>query len=133
MPQGEDELLVAVHVPAAATRGRSGFVKLGARRHLVISIAMAAARVALEGGRIAEAALSIGACGPVATRLPAVEAALRGLGPDAVARAVDPAEVGAALSPIDDLRADAGYRARAAAELLRRALADAIAPTRTAA
>jgi CO/xanthine dehydrogenase FAD-binding subunit len=41
--------------------------------------------------------------------------------------------VAAALSPIDDVRADAGYRAEAAAELLRRALADLAGPEARAA
>ncbi len=37
-----DEILTAVLVPEAAIRGRSVFLKLGARRYLVISIAMVA-------------------------------------------------------------------------------------------
>ena len=116
-----DELLAAILVPAAAVLGRSVFLKLGARRYLVISIAMAAARIALADGRVAAAALAVGACGPVATRLPAVEAALLGHPPDP--RRIDPAAVAAALAPIDDHRAPAGYRAEAAAELLGRAVA----------
>ena len=77
-----DELLTAVLIPAAATEGRSAFLKLGARRYLVISIAMVAARLATADGRVTAAALAVGACGPVATRLPAVEAALVGHPPD---------------------------------------------------
>ena len=63
----------------------------------------------------------MGACGPVAVRLPNVEAALIGkpCDPDLVTDAA----VAAALSPIDDVRADAAYRARAAAELMRRTVA----------
>src|SRR5690349_13938459 len=41
----KDELVTAIRVPKAAAAGRSAFVKLGARRYLVISIAMAAARI----------------------------------------------------------------------------------------
>ncbi len=121
-----DELMVAVHAPPAGCRGRGGFAKLGARRHLVISIGMCAARVEVEGGRVARAALAMGACGPVAVRMPEVEAALAGVPVGEVAAAVTEAAAAARLSPIDDIRAEAGYRRRAAAELARRALAQAL-------
>ena len=82
---------------------------------------MVAARLVVADGRVAQAALAVGACGPVATRLPAVEAALLGHPPDP--DRIDPAAVAAALAPVDDHRAAAAYRAEAAAELLRRAVA----------
>lgn len=118
-----DEILTAVILPQAALAGQGRFLKLGTRAHLVISIVMVATRIAVHDGRIAAAALSVGACSPVAVRLPAQERALVGLTPDRAARAIDPALVGAALSPIDDVRADAAYRGGAAVELLARALA----------
>jgi CO/xanthine dehydrogenase FAD-binding subunit len=122
------EILTAVLLPEAALAGRSAFLKLGARRYLVISIAMVAARLAVAGGRVEAAALAVGACGPVAVRLPAVEAALIGAPADAgLAGRIDPAPVAAALAPIDDVRAGAAYRAEAAAELLRRAVARLVA------
>lgn len=115
-----DELLTAVLIPVAATHGVSHFLKLGARKYLVISIAMTAARIVIEDGVVAEAALSVGACSPVATRLAEAEAALIGAPLDPL-RITD-AMVDAALSPIDDVRADAGYRRSSAAELVRRTL-----------
>jgi CO/xanthine dehydrogenase FAD-binding subunit len=119
--RGPEEILTAILVPETALRGASTFLKLGARRHLVISIAMAAARLVIEDGRIAEARLALGACGPVATRLPAVEAALLGAkaGPSAAER-IDAPAVAAALAPITDTRATAEYRLEAATVLLRR-------------
>ena len=42
------EMVTAIRVPKAATAGASNFQKLGARRYLVISIAMAAARIAVD-------------------------------------------------------------------------------------
>lgn len=119
----DDEVMTGVFIPEAALSGRSRFVKLGARRYLVISIAMVAVRLVVEGGRIATAALAVGACSATARRLPAVEAALLGAAPDRVAGLIDDARVAAALAPLDDIRASAGYRAAAAAELLRRAVA----------
>ncbi|MCR8725006.1 FAD binding domain-containing protein [Frigidibacter sp. SLM-1] len=118
------ELMTAIHLPADALRDRSRFLKLGARSHLVISIAMVAVRVRVGAGRIAEAALAVGACGPVAARLPEVEAALIGASPAEAPDRIDPATVAAALAPLDDIRATAAYRGDAAAVLLRRALAD---------
>lgn len=126
---GPREILTAVLVPEAALAGRSAFAKLGARRHLVISIAMVAVRLVVSDGRVAAAALAVGACGPVATRLAGLEAALAGGPADAtLADRVDDGAVAAALAPIDDIRADAGYRAAAAAELVRRTLRRLVTP-----
>jgi CO/xanthine dehydrogenase FAD-binding subunit len=113
-----DELVAALHFPAGA--GRSVFLKLGARRHLVISIAMVAAAAEAAQGRLIRPRIAVGACGPVATRLPAVEAALDGRAPDP---AVVTAEMLAPLAPIDDVRGTAAYRGAAALELVRRAVA----------
>lgn len=114
------EMITALHIPDAALTGSGHFLKLGARKYLVISIAMTAARIVTEDGVVTKAALCIGSCGPVATRLPEIEAQMLGqpLSPDAVTDTM----VAAALNPIDDMRADAPYRATSAAELLRRTL-----------
>jgi CO/xanthine dehydrogenase FAD-binding subunit len=117
------ELMTAVRVPISSTAGRSVFVKLGARRYLVISIAMAAVRLVLDReGRIAEAALAIGSCSVVATRLPALEAAFVGQRVDGefVGR-IEPRDL-SALAPIDDVRGSAEYRLAAAREILARAI-----------
>ena len=113
------ELVTALHIPARDT-ARGSFLKLGARRYLVISIAMVALIAELTDGHISHARLAIGACGPVAIRMPAVEAALIGHKPDP--SRITPGLV-AALSPIDDIRATAAYRRHAAIELTRRAVA----------
>lgn len=116
-----DELLTAIRIPRAAAEGSSHFVKLGARRYLVISIAMAAARLVMEDGRIVKAAIAVGACSAVALRLKALETALAGRSiDDAVALAADwPMEE---LSPIADVRGSADYRRHAAREIVARAL-----------
>jgi CO/xanthine dehydrogenase FAD-binding subunit len=117
------ELVTAVLVPAAATAGRSTFLKLGARRYLVISIAMVAARLAVESGRVRQAAIAIGSCSEVAKRLTGLEADLVGRDADrALAQVVREHHL-AGLSPIDDVRASAVYRREAAREMVARALA----------
>ncbi|MBA3910241.1 MAG: xanthine dehydrogenase [Rhodobacter sp.] len=120
------EVMVAVVIPEAGLSGRSAFVKLGARTHLVISIAMVAARVVVEAGRVTEAAVAVGSCSAVATRLPAVEAALRGAVAGEATGRIAAGDVMAALSPIDDVRATPAYRGAAAVELVRRAVTEAL-------
>jgi CO/xanthine dehydrogenase FAD-binding subunit len=115
------ELLVAIHVPKPAHEARSAFLKLGARRYLVISIAMAAATVEIERECVVKARVAVGACSTVAQRLPALEAALAGVPVAALAERVDATQL-APLSPIDDVRGSAAYRLDAAVNLLRRQL-----------
>lgn len=115
------EIVTALHIPRC-DGARSRFEKLGARRYLVISIAMAAGVIRLEGDRVAEARIAVGACSPVARRLPALEAALTGLHPSEIRQVPQPAHL-APLSPIDDVRASAAYRSEAALALLRDLLA----------
>ncbi len=116
------ELLVAIHVPKPAGNVHSAFLKLGARRYLVISIVMVAAALEIERGKIIAARVAVGACSAVAQRLPALEAALAGEAVDSLAACVDASQL-LPLSPIDDIRGSAGYRREAVATLLRRLLA----------
>lgn len=113
------ELLSAVLVPKPKHEARSNFLKLGARKYLVISIVMAAAVVEREGGVVRAARIAIGACSPVAQRLPALETALLGkrLKSELALR-----EHLDHLSPIDDVRGSAEYRRDAALVLVRRLL-----------
>lgn len=118
------ELVTAILVPRTIDDGRSVFLKLGARRYLVISIAMVAVVVRLNAnGTVAETRVAVGACSAVARRLPALEAALVGCDPaGAPLSSRVTAEHLAVLDPIDDVRATAGYRREAALTLVRRAL-----------
>ncbi|HEU5095434.1 MAG TPA: FAD binding domain-containing protein, partial [Reyranella sp.] len=117
------ELAVAIHVPKPATFARSSFLKIGARRYLVISIVMAAATLEIAHDRVRAARVAVGACSAVAQRLPMLEAALSGASIDArLAERVGPAHL-APLTPLDDVRGSAAYRLDAAVTLLRRLLA----------
>ena len=114
-----DELATALLIPDRAAE--SQFLKLGGRKYLVISISMVALTLAQDrAGRITHAAIAVGSCGPMAKRLPALEAALLGQRP--APHLVRPEHL-APLSPIDDVRATAAYRIAATLELLRRGLA----------
>lgn len=116
------EMVTAIVVPPSGQSGTAHFRKLGARDYLVISITMTAARLVMTDGIVQDIALAIGSCGPTAVRLHAVEA-------DMIGRPLDPdlitdEAVSRAIAPIDDMRADAGYRRISAAELLRRTVAE---------
>jgi CO/xanthine dehydrogenase FAD-binding subunit len=116
------ELATAVIVPKPKRNARSHFLKLGTRKYLVISIVMVAATVEHEGGRVRAARVAVGACSPVARRLPELEAALVGerldaaLGAKALASHLKP------LTPIGDVRASREYRSETALTLVRRML-----------
>jgi N-methylhydantoinase B len=122
-----DEIVTALIVPKLAG-ARSTFLKLGARKYLVISIAMVSAVVATDDvGAITTARIAVGACSAVAQRLEALETALIGQPLTSAADLVTPDHL-AALQPIDDVRATAAYRRAAAEALVRDALADLASP-----
>lgn len=118
-----DEIMTAILVPRAHENARSAFLKLGARRYLVISIVMVAALLDMDAGRrIRAARIAVGAASPVARRLRRLEQRLVGREADrTLADDLSPDDF-EDLSPIDDLRATAEYRRDAAAELVARAL-----------
>lgn len=120
-----EELLTEIRVPRRLENAVSTFLKLGARRYLVISIVMVAANLVLDAdGAIQEALLCVGSCSPAALRLQNLES-------DLTAKPLRPGigqivkgEHLARLSPIDDVRATASYRRDAARILVERALED---------
>ena len=117
-----DEILTAVIVPRGMDQARSVFLKLGARRYLVISIVMVAALVKVNGGVVEEARIAVGACSARAQRLTALEQELAGAAAEPGMGKAVRAEHLAPLSPIDDVRATATYRRDAALTLVARAL-----------
>lgn len=123
------EMVTAIRVPRTAAAGMSAFVKLGARRYLVISIAMVAARLVVQDGLVRQAAVAAGSCSVVAKRLAGVEAALHGLPVDGgLADAVLAAPM-AELSPIADVRGSAEYRLDAVREIVARTVLAAMGRT----
>ncbi|MFN8758067.1 MAG: FAD binding domain-containing protein [Tagaea sp.] len=114
-----DELVVGVRVPDRPSR--SAFLKLGARKYLVISIAMVAANIEAAGDTVRAARVAVGACSAAARRLPELEAALAGAKLADMARIATFAHL-APLSPIDDVRGTAEYRREAALVAVKRVL-----------
>ena len=121
---GADQLLTALIVPKPQhARAAGHFLKLGARKYMVISIVMVAASLEIgTDGSVAAARVAAGACSEVACRLPVLEDALIGrpCGGE-LGQAVDRAHL-TPLAPLDDLRGSAAYRHDAALTLVRRTL-----------
>ena len=124
-----DELVVGIRIPARSERARSAFIKLGGRRYLTISMTMVAVVLDADAaGTVAHVGAAVGSCSAAARRLPALEARLLGASAAADPGALVEVADLAPLSPIDDLRASAGYRLDATATLLRRALRSLLDP-----
>ncbi|MGI9354572.1 MAG: FAD binding domain-containing protein [Rhizobiaceae bacterium] len=122
------EIVSAILVPKSAAMGKSSFLKLGARKYLIISIAMVAVRIHEKDGMVLEAAVSVGACNAVAQRLTGIENHLLGKSLDGdLSNQITDEMLSDVLQPIDDLRSDAAYRRVAAGELVRRCVDSLIA------
>ena len=120
-----DELVVGIVIPKAAEGMASTFLKLGARKYMVIWIVMVAIMIGRDGDRVGDARVAVGACAPVAKRLPALEAALAGRALDHDLGMVAAEEhLRQALAPIDDMRGSADYRWDAALTIIRRGLSE---------
>jgi len=120
-----DEILLKILLTYPPPYSGSGYVKLGKRRALEISVVNVAAFISLEGpgGAIREARIALGAVAPVPIRAVKAENALKGERPgeSAFARAGETAA--GECRPIDDFRGSARYRTAMVAELTKRALA----------
>ena len=117
-----EEILSAVLVPRGFEDARSVFLKLGARRYLVISISMVAGLLQIDGnGNLSGARIAVGSCSAKALRLRELEQSLIGCAGSKIAQHVTSEHL-ASLSPIDDIRATGAYRRDASLTLVRRAL-----------
>ncbi len=117
-----DEVMIAIVTPLPASTMRSAFFKLGARRYLVISIAMVAVALDVVEGLVRDAHIAVGACSAVAQRMRQAERRLVGAPASSGLGALIEADDLAQLTPIDDIRASGDYRHDAALTLLRRAI-----------
>ena len=106
-----DEIMTAILLTDDFDAARSIFLKLGARRHLVISIVMVSALLDIDDkDRVTKARIAVGAASAVARRLRDLEQRLVGAVADDAIGGIVSSEDFADLSPIDDLRATAAYR-----------------------
>ena len=115
-----NEILSAILIPKEAEIGRSSFLKLGARRYLVISIAMIACKLNLEKDIISDIAISVGSCSAVAKRIKSLENLLIGKSiKDELTTIILNYNYKNYLSPINDIRGTNTYRLKASKVLVK--------------
>jgi xanthine dehydrogenase YagS FAD-binding subunit len=117
-----DELIVSIHIPQASA-GPSVYLKAMERKVWAFALVSVAARVRLDGGRIAAARIALGGVAPLPWRAAAAERILTGAAPDEarIAHAADAALEGA--QPL----AHNGYKIPLTKTLVRRALDQTLA------
>jgi carbon-monoxide dehydrogenase medium subunit len=103
-------MLVDIRFPALQSDQRGTFIKLGLRRAQAISLVNAAVLLALDGKRIRQATITLGAVAPTIIHADQAEAYLVGqtLDETTIAKAAELAMQ--AARPIDDVRSSADYR-----------------------
>ena len=120
---GPGELLTEIRVPKLGAAGWS-YQKFTRRAQdwAIVGVAAVARR---ENGSVGEARVALTNMGPAPVRASAVEQALAGGSPDAIAQAAEAAAEG--TSPPSDPNGTAEYRQHLARVLVRRALEEAVA------
>jgi carbon-monoxide dehydrogenase medium subunit len=105
-----DEIVVDISFPALRPAMRGAFVKLGLRQAQAISVVNMAAILELDGERVMQARITLGAVSPVIMRATPAETFLAGrdLGEAVIGHAARLAME--ASRPIDDLRGSAAFR-----------------------
>ena len=113
-----DELLREIRFPALTADQRGLWLRLGLRRAQAISVVHAALIVTLDGGRVREARVTLGAVAPTIVRARDSEASLAGQALTLEVCAEAGRLAAAAVRPISDLRGSAAYRLTALAGLI---------------
>jgi len=105
-----DEMLADIFFPAMQTGEQGIFLKLGLRQAQAISLVNVAIRLSLDGGKISEAAITLGAVAPTIVHARKAEIYLIGkeLTEDTIEETAQLTME--AATPIDDVRGSAAYR-----------------------
>jgi CO/xanthine dehydrogenase FAD-binding subunit len=122
------ELIARIHLPSAAAWlpdapgpevARSYYRKVGTRRAQAISKVCFAGTIRIEHGAVQDVRIAIASVAPTVIRAVRTEEALRGQPLDAGTCADAERILLEEITPIDDIRSTARYRARVAGNLLR--------------
>jgi CO/xanthine dehydrogenase FAD-binding subunit len=124
MDLAPDELITSITLP----RGRAGWTetyrKVGTRRAQAISKVCFAAAMKVIDDRVKDVRIALGSVAPTVIRCALTEQMLRGskLGAEIIQKARE--SLGREITPIDDMRSNAGYRRLVACNLLEDFLAE---------
>ena len=125
-----DELITEVIVPPLPAGSGTAFVKFLPQTHDDYATVAVAARVTLNGDRVTEARVALGAAATTPLRATGVEEALRGQVPTPTVLRDAAALVAAVVDPIADFRGSVAYKRDMAVVFVQRALAQATAQAR---
>lgn len=117
--RADDEIVARIEFTLPKTGGRQLWRKVGTRAAQSISKVALAAIAEYERGRCVRVGLGMGSVAPVTVALPSVRALAVSPGPLAVHDDDLDAAVRRDISPIDDVRSTAAYRAHVASALVR--------------
>lgn len=118
------ELVTALLISDISETRKSAFAKLGARKYLVISIAMVAVTCEVSADVLSDVRIAVGSCSPVAIRLAGLEQALSRVSLIEAGEIIASADL-KELSPITDVRGSGAYRKDVVGSLILRALQEA--------
>jgi CO/xanthine dehydrogenase FAD-binding subunit len=113
-----DELIRAIHLPRRSGSRRHFYRKVGTRRAQAISKVCLAAAIEIDRGAISYARLALGSVAPTVVRARNTEAAITGRPLHAETVKAARTAVVSDISPIDDIRSTAHYRATVAGNLI---------------
>jgi carbon-monoxide dehydrogenase medium subunit len=119
------ELITEVVIPLQPASSGTAFVKFLPQTHDDYATVAVAARVSLDGDRIADARVALGAAAATPLRAMAVEDALRGQAPTPTMFREAAALVADAVDPTSDFRGSTAYKRDMAVVFVQRALAQA--------
>jgi CO/xanthine dehydrogenase FAD-binding subunit len=121
-----DEMITEITFPVPAGEHKTAYFKFALRNAMAVSIVSGAVVLLMEGKKIREARLALGAVAPIPYRVTSAEEVLAGQVPSdsLIRQAADLAAQ--STSPIDDIRASAGYRRAMTAVMTRRMLERAL-------
>lgn len=119
-----DELLTEIRLPLLGDEWRSGFAEFS-RRAGDYALAMCAAFLRIENGRVVEARIGLGGAEARPARIAAAEQALVGTDGSAEARVAAGDAAARAIEPLEDVQANAEYRRDLVRAMVGRAVAQA--------
>jgi carbon-monoxide dehydrogenase medium subunit len=125
-----DELVTEVIIPPLPAGSGTAFIKFLPQTHDDYATVAVAARVTLDGDRITEARVALGAAAATPLRVTTIEEALRGQVPTPTVLREAAALVADAVDPTADFRGSAAYKRDMAVVFVQRALAQAAARAR---
>lgn len=115
------EVIAAVHLPPRGANGGDAYLRFIPRTEMDIAVVGCAVNLRLDGDRIAEARVALGAVAPTVLLVPEAGAALIGSTLDDTALDALATAARAACRPISDKRGTAAFRTEVAGVLARRA------------